>query len=240
MMRLERQQLTITPKENKIYRLLCSGHSQAEVSKKLNLSSAYINQITKPLLAYSAITIFKKESNTLFYQPSLEMPEVIIEEPPLPKGRTANHCLYCNAIISNNKKFCDSKCRGHYQQGPRHPYWVENKQPKIYCWKFNKNLKKRVKAFFNYKCFACGEPHNDHKLAIHHIHYNKLAGCDGSPVFMVPLCIKCHNTTSPKTNRIFWEKLLFNQLIERTGGKCYLTKKEWRIIENKELMEQKT
>jgi hypothetical protein len=99
---------------------------------------------------------------------------------------------------------------------------------KDYCEKFNDNLKERVRAYWDYKCFECGTPQNKTKLHVHHVHYDKQTCCNGSPHDLIPLCHSCHAKTN--FNRDYWEDhftdLLYMYSID---GKCFFTLEEMQL-----------
>jgi hypothetical protein len=155
-------------------------------------------------------------------------------EVSLPKKKKImgnKRCRNCGKLIENSKKFCNQKCRGLYQRGPKSANWKGGKTFQPYCWKFNDSLKIRVRTFFNNICFACGEAEGEDTLHVHHIQYNKMICCDGKEdALLIPLCTSCHNRTNRDAKNGFWEKFFYTQLISRTGGKCYYSKKEWRLM----------
>jgi hypothetical protein len=95
----------------------------------------------------------------------------------------------------------------------------------LYCEKFTKEFKERVRAYWNYQCFECGTPQKGRKLGVHHVHYNKKMCCDGSPRDVLPLCQECHSRSN--TNRDYWE-MHFTELLYayNPDGKCYFTREE--------------
>jgi hypothetical protein len=97
----------------------------------------------------------------------------------------------------------------------------------VYCEKFNREFKERVRAFRGYICFECGEPQNGSLLMTHHVHYDKKMCCNGSPHDIVPLCNSCHSKTN--FNRDYWEDH-FTDLIYASDpeGKCFFTKEEMK------------
>lgn len=120
-----------------------------------------------------------------------------------------------------------------------HGFWYGNVQyadvrlPPVYCEKFNSELKERVRAYWDYRCFECGQPQNGKALQVHHVHYNKKACCDGSPRDLVPLCSSCH----PKTNhnREYWESHFTDLLYMYDPiGKCFFNKDEMLAYGNVE------
>ena len=107
--------------------------------------------------------------------------------------------------------------------------WLGGKSFEPYCIKFNREFKKRVRAFFNNTCVECGTPEDGTKLHVHHVNFNKDACCDESviPLFVL-LCNSCHSKT--QTNRDYWE-CHFTEMIEQYyGGKCYLTIEEFLCL----------
>ena len=117
------------------------------------------------------------------------------------------------------------------RSGKNNPMYIgsENKE---YCYKFDPNLRERVRAWFNYTCFECGTPQYvlKEQLGVHHVDYNKNACCDGKVVKMIPLCRDCHGKTSAKNWRDHFEKYYSWLLEQYYGGKCYFTKEEYKEI----------
>jgi len=101
---------------------------------------------------------------------------------------------------------------------------------KTYCPKFNEDLKRRIRAFFNYECVTCGKTtaENIRQLCCHHIEYNKDACCDGTPIQFAALCMKCHVKTNADRQR--WESMLHRIIDEIYQGKSYYTKDEWAAL----------
>lgn len=231
-MKIEDNILIITPRESEIYNNLCSGKVQADIAKELNVSQTYINQITKQFESIEAIVRIegnRKISYHKKYRKSDRPLEIEIYKPI-----RNNRCRECHKIIPAGKKFCSRVCMGLGARGPKNPNWDGGARYLPYCWKFNEPLKERVRIFFKRKCFLCGSEENAKiSLPVHHVHYYKAACCDkgGQPHF-VPLCERCHNMTSSSSNRDQWERILSYLLFERTGGVCYISKKEYRAILN--------
>jgi len=99
-----------------------------------------------------------------------------------------------------------------------------------YCPKFNNDLKKRIRAFFEHQCICCGKHENEHryKLHCHHVEYNKDACCNGKPVHFAALCIKHHMQSNYERTR--WESMLHRIIDEIYDGKSYYKQEEWRNI----------
>ncbi len=234
-MRIEDGQYVGSKNELKVFNLLCEGKSQIEVAGILNVSKPYVNQITKRLLTLELIKDIKKSngSNTYLYIHNKDISELSLDV-KIPKKKKIlgdDNCLNCGKKVEIHRIFCNLKCKGAYQSGPRSSQWKGGSTFQPYCWKFNGSLKERVRAFFGYVCFTCGETGGPDALHVHHIQYNKMACCDGKEdALLIPLCTSCHNRTNRDAKNGFWEKLFYTQLIARTGGKCYYSKKEWRLM----------
>lgn len=101
-----------------------------------------------------------------------------------------------------------------------------------YCPKFNLDLRRRVRAFFDYRCVLCGKTEVEIKRRndVHHVEYNKLACCDGLPVQFVALCHRCHSRTNSK--RSDWESMLHTIIYEIYNNRSYYTKTEWENVIN--------
>ena len=114
--------------------------------------------------------------------------------------------------------------------GPGNHEWRGGISFEPYCPKFNENLKKRIRAFFEYRCIMCGkhETEQKRKLSCHHVEYNKSACCDGKPVQFAATCGKCHSKTNH--NRTEWEVVLHRIIEEIYGGRSYFTKEEWNAL----------
>jgi hypothetical protein len=114
--------------------------------------------------------------------------------------------------------------------GEKASQWKGGLSFEPYCPKFNPDLKRRIRAFFDHRCVLCGkgvEENGKRKqlMACHHVEYNKQACCDGQPVHFAALCVTCHSITGK--NRSRWEAMLHRIIDEIYGGKSYFTKDEW-------------
>ena len=115
------------------------------------------------------------------------------------------------------------------KRGPDHPNWLGGKKYEPYCWKFNKEFKQRVRAFFNYQCVECGAPENGNILHTHHVNFRKGSCCDPSaPRLFVCLCNYCHGRTHG--DRPYWEQHFTELIVSYYGGKCYFTKEEFVLL----------
>ena len=246
-MRVVENILILTKREKQISILLCQEKSQAEVARELNFSRSYINQTTKKLESFGAISSVNIPFIHIKRYKENQIKLKIIEDVDIKRKRSKNgkhkihykFCKICKSTFKTEnkyKKYCSPYCHGISKSGPRSPNWKGGKKFEPYCWRFNEEFKERVREFFGRVCFACGEKEDPNKrLSVHHVEYDKMACCDDNsdPLF-VPLCETCHNITSRMKNREFLERLFYNQLIERTGGKCYISQKEMlELIESK-------
>ena len=114
-------------------------------------------------------------------------------------------------------------------------YWwygsVRYEDDGLYCERFDEPFKERVRAYWGYQCFECGEPQNGRKLSVHHVHYDKKMCCNGSPRDVVPLCWSCHNATNNRCEH--WENHFTELLyLYNPNGKCYFTKEEMQQYNN--------
>jgi hypothetical protein len=113
------------------------------------------------------------------------------------------------------------------QQGERGSNWRGGLSFEPYCPKFNEDLRRRIRAFFDHRCVACGKTteENIRKLSCHHVEYNKQACCDGKPVQFAALCTTHHLKTNSDRER--WEAMLHRIIDEVYDGRSYYTKDEW-------------
>ncbi len=100
-----------------------------------------------------------------------------------------------------------------------------------YCPKFNADLKRRIRAFFDHRCIICGKGATDNgqNVGCHHVEYNKQACCDGKPVHFATLCRSCHSITNFDRER--WQSMLHIIIYEVYDGKSYFTKEEWHGLQ---------
>lgn len=117
--------------------------------------------------------------------------------------------------------------------GEKSPKWRGGISFEPYCLKFNKDLKRRIRAFFDNQCVLCGKSNTENKkdLCCHHVEYNKKACCDGKPVHFAALCSSCHSGTNQDRDR--WEAMMHLIIDEIYSGRSYFTKEEFASLENK-------
>lgn len=120
------------------------------------------------------------------------------------------------------------------RRGEKNSNWRGGLSFEPYCPKFNEDLKKRIREFFDNRCTMCGNMHDPkkRKLSCHHVEYNKLACCDGKPVHFAALCHRCHGWTS--TDRMRWEAMLHRIIDEIYEGRSYFTKEEYEHFGGKD------
>ena len=122
-------------------------------------------------------------------------------------------------------------------RGEKAHQWLGGISFEPYCYKFNFDLKERVRKFFNRKCYVCGmtEEENERRLDVHHLNYDKMVCCNDIEPLFVPLCRR-HNTMA-NFNRKDWEEFFTISLEYLTGGKCFYTKEEMKKINLKDMNE---
>jgi hypothetical protein len=109
-------------------------------------------------------------------------------------------------------------------RGENNPLWKGGIAFQPYCPKFNSEFKEQVRNFFNNCCIECGTPQNGKKLHVHHVNFNKMSCCNGTPPLFVPLCTSCHGRT--QKDRPKWERHFTEMITMYYQGKCYFTKEE--------------
>jgi hypothetical protein len=112
---------------------------------------------------------------------------------------------------------------GH--RGANAAHWLGGKSFEPYCPKFNRDFKERVREFWGRKCVVCGktEKENGKLLCVHHVNYQKEACCDNAHPLFVALCVKCHTKTNG--NRNYWKEFFTKLIVEKYGGRSYLSKR---------------
>lgn len=99
--------------------------------------------------------------------------------------------------------------------GEKSPRWKGGISYEPYCPKFSDELKEEVREKYGRQCFLCSktEAENGRKLDVHHINYDKKAGCNGKRWLLIPLCMSCHPKTN--SNRVYWENLIITKMRKR-------------------------
>lgn len=109
--------------------------------------------------------------------------------------------------------------------GPKNPNWNNGSSFEPYCPKFNETFKKRVRAFFSFKCVECGKHQTKPALQVHHVNFDKKVCCNNNLPLFVPLCNRCHTKTN--FNREYWETHFTEIIMKEYNGKCYLSTEEY-------------
>ena len=114
--------------------------------------------------------------------------------------------------------------------GENNPNWEGGLSFGKYCYKFNDELKERIREYFGRCCYICGknEKNNGQKLSIHHVNFDKMVCCNNTKPLFVPLCISCHAKTN--YNRDEWEEFFTVSLDYLTQGKCFYTQEEMMTL----------
>jgi hypothetical protein len=97
-----------------------------------------------------------------------------------------------------------------------------------YCEKFNKEFKRRCRAYFDYTCVECGQPENGHGHICHHVNYDKQICCNEVKPLFVVLCQSCHSKTN--YNRDMWQRYFTEMTEGYYGSKCFLSKEEYKQL----------
>jgi len=113
------------------------------------------------------------------------------------------------------------------RQGEKCYWWRGGKSFEPYCPKFNRDLRRRVRAFFGNVCVNCGKTKAENRnwnMDVHHVNYDKMLCCNEVKPLFVTLCHSCHVGTTHTKDRLQWE-IKFTKLIESEyNGKCYVEK----------------
>ena len=165
---------------------------------------------------------------------------------------------YIKKVIEANRKqrenpiYCENILILYTGQGfwYGHPTINKKRASPKYCEIF-KEVKPRVRVFFDYTCTMCGEIETDVTHHVHHVFYEKKTCCwidengeywtnlnardhgekdyyigDNSNYFAL-LCDKCHGVSGGKfENRKKYADLLRKLIDEEHGGKSYYTEDE--------------
>jgi len=115
--------------------------------------------------------------------------------------------------IENMRKSHKTKEYFEKMGGPNSPNWQGGISYGVYCYKFNREFKEKIRDRYNRNCFLCSmsEEENGRLLSVHHVNYDKNCLCNGFCEF-IPLCNKCHAKTNGKYVRKYWEDLIMCHL----------------------------
>ena len=116
------------------------------------------------------------------------------------KSTTSIACEYnCDqSTISRHLKNFGIILRSHSESnsGSKNGRWNNGASFEPYCPKFNYVLKESVRVKYNRICQKCYKPENGRKLDVHHINFDKQAGCYGKSWNLIPLHHDCHTWTT--------------------------------------------
>lgn len=104
-----------------------------------------------------------------------------------------------------------------WQIGENNPSWNDGSSFWPYCRLFNKEFKEETRMKWNNVCLICGSPPNGRSLPVHHIHYDKEAGCNGRGLECVPLCHSHHGKSTQIQYREWWVAYFENRLWNAFG-----------------------
>jgi len=119
--------------------------------------------------------------------------------------------LGCNdESIRNALKKYNITARPYVRDGPRNHQWRGGLSFLPYCPKWTEKLRESIRDEYGRKCYLCHttEAENKRKLSVHHVNFDKMAGCYGKRWNLLPLCQKCHNQSS--NHRFEYFNLLVN------------------------------
>jgi len=146
--------------------------------------------------------------------------------------RTCNQCkkdfyIEQHKIKQGRGIYCSRKCANTMESNPNYKGGLSFEP---YCPKWTRELRERIRVFFEYQCIICGkhETKLKRKLCCHHVEYNKQACCDGKPVHFATMCMKHH--TSTNNDRDLWESRIHRIIYEIYDNKSYYTREEWYNI----------
>lgn len=111
-----------------------------------------------------------------------------------------------------HRKHISESLIGKYA-GPKSGVWKGGSSFIPYCPKFNDRVKEEVREIFGRKCFWCGKLESENytkagkhkRLHVHHVFYDKLEGCNGKNMTLIPLCNVCHSKTCNTKEEYFIE-----------------------------------
>jgi hypothetical protein len=140
------------------------------------------------------------------------------------------------SLLSGHTKSCgcfNRESAANRLRGTNNPNWNNGISYEPYCPKFNNDLKRRIRTFFDYQCIICGKStdENNEELCCHHVEYNKASCCDGKEVHFAAACRKCHSRMhGSQRNREMWQEILHRIIDEIYDGKSYYTKNEYQKL----------
>lgn len=140
-------------------------------------------------------------------------------------------------ISAANRGRVVSENTRNMMRGENNPAWKGGTSFGQYCPKWNKDLRNRIRAFFDNQCLMCGKTPGmgEKSLCCHHVTYNKKMCCDGQPVRFAALCHRHHVMTN-HGDRERWAAMFRRVIEEVYGGRSYYTRDEYKMyLMNKEV-----
>lgn len=123
-------------------------------------------------------------------------------------------CEDCNIIITREAKKCGSCAQlKRFKNPENHPLWIDGRSFEPYPYKFNQQLKAKIRARDNYICQGCGMTEEEHLIVygrilnIHHIDYNK-QNCFESN--LIATCNQCNGRAN--YNREYWKEFYLEKV----------------------------
>lgn len=128
-----------------------------------------------------------------------------------------NHPMYGYHPSEENRNL-----QSEMRRGEKCHLWKGGVSFGKYCYKFSRDLKRRVRTFFKHRCVECGKTQekNGRALDVHHVNYNKMVCCNDVKPLFVALC-HSHNALA-NFNREYWEQHYTEIINEKYDGQCYL------------------
>lgn len=115
----------------------------------------------------------------------------------------------------HRKHLSESRIKSGVAVGEKNPAWKGGISRRPYCNKWTEELRESIREEFGRKCYLCPktETENGRKLAVHHINFDKNAGCYGRRFNLVPLCHRHHSMST--VHRFEYFNLLCNYWINK-------------------------
>ena len=213
------------------YQINVLGKSQVQVAQECNVDRLTVCRWYNFLFEDLIKEAKKKANNTYKNHDWLYLQYITLQKTFM---QIAKECGVSRSVIiknlnKNNIKGTKEKIRFSHS-GIKNPRWLGGISYEPYCPKFDKDLRRRVRAYFDNQCVLCGKSSQQNKknLSVHHVSYNKNACCDGKRVQFAALCQSCHSKTGAKREN--WEEMLHIIIYEIYNDRSYFTKEEWKDI----------
>lgn len=205
---------------------LISGHTTScGCLKKERTYEAHFKDLTGQVFGRLMVVSFDRRENKITYWNCIcncGTEKVVMGSSLISGDTTSCGCL--------KKEIMQERC------GSNNPNWLGGISFEPYCPLWTKELRERIRSFFDNECVICGkaQEENSRQLSCHHITYDKNACCDGKPVQFSALCGSCHMKTNFDRER--WESMLHRIIGEVYEGRSYFTKEEYRNLVPKTIL----